>query len=486
MLVRVILIVQDAELEQRLDRAFEPIDSAVATPPRDAVFWDRLMAFPGDLVVIDRASLPEPIENSIATILALPDRPEVIVVQGAEDGEGQAELLIAGCSGFIDASLSDDVLCEVCNAFVDRFRARGIARLQHEIDAPEPQLSDFESTGPTMTSFLRIVRRVVEPDSSLLIQGETGVGKERLARAIHAASPRSSRPFVPVILSAFPETLVESELFGHERGAFTGAVAPRRGCFELAHGGTIFLDEIGELPRHVQVKLLRVLQERCIQRLGGEQSVDVDVRIMAATNRDLLSEVDAQTFRRDLYYRLSVVTLEIPPLREHPEDVARLADRYLEEFRVRLKRDVAGFSDEAMGAMERYRWPGNIRELINIVERAVLLCDHEQVTLQDLPDVLVHGDTGESRSPGSPAARALPESWRSMPWKTVRDTLVAACELDYFRNHLAETSGNVEETARRGGINPRSLYDVMKRHGLRKEDFRTSGDRGRERSRNRE
>jgi len=400
--VRALLIVDNAELERRLDRIFEPLETAVATAPQKAVLWDRVKAFPADLIVIGRASLPNPIEATVETIQALPERPEVIVVSNEENAAERARLLIAGRTAVLNLSLDDTTLRDAFNAFVTRHRKTSIERLQHEIDAPQAKLSDFESASVTMQSFLRIVNRVVEPDSSLLIQGETGVGKERLARAIHAASPRASGPFIPVILSAFPETLVEGELFGYETGAFTGAVSARRGCFEMAHGGTIFLDEIGELPQHMQVKLLRVLQERVIQRLGSEESIHVHVRVMAATNRNLHDEMKAESFRRDLYYRLSVVTLDVPSLRQHSEDIPKLAERYLAGFRIRLSSNVASFSEEAMQALSRYSWPGNIRELINVVERSVLLCEGDPITLDDLPRTIVpaprHTGDGNSSS----------------------------------------------------------------------------------------
>lgn len=472
MLVRALLIVDDPELERRLDRIFEPLETAVATAPQKAVLWDRVKAFPADLVVISRASIPDPIEATVETIQALPERPEVIVVSHEENAAERARLLIAGCTAVLNLSLDDTTLRNAFNAFVTRHRKTSIERLQHEIDSPQPKLSDFESASATMQSFLRIVNRVVEPDSSLLIQGETGVGKERLARAIHAASPRGTSPFVPVILSAFPETLVEGELFGYEKGAFTGAVSARRGCFEMAHGGTIFLDEIGELPQHLQVKLLRVLQERVIQRLGSEESIHVNVRVMAATNRDLHDEMKAEAFRRDLYYRLSVVTLDVPSLRQHSEDISKLADRYLADFRVRLNSSVASFADEAMQALERYSWPGNIRELINVVERSVLLCESKQITLDDLPRTIVpapqHGDGNSS----SALDVLFDGDWQSRPWKDVRNAVVSACEQTYFVHQLGQTKGNVDETARSAEINPRSLYDLMKRHGLKKEEFK--------------
>jgi DNA-binding NtrC family response regulator len=428
-------------------------------------------AFPTDLVVISRSSLPEPIEQTVETIQALPERPEVIVISAEEDAGERARLLIAGCTAVLNLSLDDDTLRKAFNAFVTRQRQTSIERLQHAIDSPQAKLSDFESVSTTMRSFLRIVKRVVEPDSSLLIQGETGVGKERLARAIHSASPRGASPFVPVILSAYPESLVEGELFGYERGAFTGAVGARRGCFEMAHGGTIFLDEIGELPQHLQVKLLRVLQERVIQRLGSEEPIHINVRVMAATNRDLQEEIKTERFRRDLYYRLSVVTLDVPPLRQHPEDVAKLAERYLAEFRLRINNAVESFSQEAMQALVGYSWPGNIRELINVVERGVLLCDGNQITLDDLPRTIV---PGPRHAGGEATALDLlfEGDWRNRPWKDVRSAVISACEHSYFAERLSLTGGSLDEAARTAGINPRSLYDLMRRHGMKKEDFR--------------
>jgi two-component system response regulator AtoC len=473
MLVRALLIVDDAELELRLNRIFEPLDTAIATAPQQAVLWDRVKAFPADLVVISRKSLHDPIEATVETIQALPERPEVIVVSHEEDAPERARLLIAGCTAVLNLSLDDDTLRDAFNAFVIRHRKTSIERLQNEIDSPKPKLSDFSSESATMQSFLRIVNRVVEPDSSLLIQGETGVGKERLARAIHTASPRGSGPFIPVILSAFPETLVESELFGYEKGSFTGAVAARRGCFEMAHGGTIFLDEIGELSQHLQVKLLRVLQERVIQRLGSEEPLHVNVRVMAATNRDLHAEMIADSFRRDLYYRLSVVTLDVPSLRDHPEDIPALAERYLVDFRLRFNSKVASFSDEAMQAMKRYSWPGNIRELINVVERSVLLCEGDQITLDDLPRTMAPSLRPANPSKSSSALDVLFDGdWQSRSWKDVRNSIIGTCEQTYFTKQLGTTNGNVDETARRAEINPRSLYDLMKRHGLKKENFR--------------
>jgi DNA-binding NtrC family response regulator len=301
-----------------------------------------------------------------------------------------------------------------------------------------------------------------------------------LARAIHEASPRGGAPFVPVNCAAFPESLLEAELFGYEEGSFTGATSDRRGYFELAHSGTIFLDEIGEVPRYVQVKLLRVLQERTIQRIGSEQEIPIDVRIMAATNRELEQEITSRRFRRDLYYRLSVVTLDVPSLREHPEDIPELLDRYLEEFRVSLRRDVTGFSAGALDALCRYKWPGNIRELINVVERAVLLCEGSEITPDALPPGLggaaLAEPTGHSHH-HTDAIGWLPPNWQDLPWPRLRRTVLRGLEREYLVKHLSIARGRIGATAERTGLSTRSLHLMMKRQGLKKEDYRGQPNR---------
>jgi len=384
-------------------------------------------------------------------------------------------LLATGCAAVLNEVVTDDVLRDAVRALIERRQKTIAARKLASRSVDDlPALTDFVSSNPRMESFLRVVRRVVEPNSSLLVLGETGVGKERLARAIHAESPRADAPFVPVILSAFPESLLEGELFGYEKGAFTGADKTRRGYFELAHGGTVFLDEIGEMAPHLQVKLLGVLQDRSIRRLGSERTIPIDVRVMAATNRDLRDAVKDGSFRSDLFYRLSVVTLDIPPLRKHPEDVAGLVQRYLEEFRVRLGRNVTEIGDDAMVALRDYSWPGNIRELINVVERAVLLCEGSTITLRDLPFELVHS---ASDVPGDSLIGIdlqLSEEWLERPWKPVRSATMAQAELTYLHEHLVEARGDLSEVADRSGLNPRTLFDMMQRHGLKKESFKSS------------
>jgi DNA-binding NtrC family response regulator len=327
-----------------------------------------------------------------------------------------------------------------------------------------------------MCELLRTARRVASSDTSLLILGETGVGKEWLARAIHSEGPRSASPFVAVNCAAVPENLLESELFGHEKGAFTGAVRSRRGYFELAHRGTIFLDEIADMPPHLQVKLLRVLQDRAIQRLGGEKPIVVDVRVMAATNQDLDEAIAEKSFRSDLYYRLGVVTLTVPSLRDRPEDIVLLVREYLEQFSQQLGRTVRGIEQRAMRALVGYSWPGNVRELANAMERAVLLCRGSRIGLADLPVAVAQVTSAASRSPTGRSEDALSGvldgDWTERPLRDVRKAAVDAVENAYLGEVLRQTRGRIGDTAERAGIDPRSLYDNMKRLGLHKEDFK--------------
>ncbi|MCM2370870.1 sigma-54 interaction domain-containing protein [Aporhodopirellula aestuarii] len=475
MLPRIQLVIDRESTCERVQRCLLDVACVLIVADQSAVFWDAV-GEPADLLLISRNRIPEPAAETIESIAELPSFPETVVLIDTEDANDRAELLAAGAYALLSTTISDDIFRETILALVERRQAELDSQVQSDMrDATETRLSDFASESPAMQRFMRTVRRVVQADSSLLILGETGVGKERLARAIHEASPRGERPFVPVNCAAFPESLLESELFGHEEGAFTGASSDRRGCFEMAHGGTIFLDEIGEVPKYVQVKLLRVLQERQIQRLGSEESIPIDVRIMAATNRDLTEEMEARRFRRDLYYRLSVVTLAIPSLREHPEDIPSLLDRYLNEFRTTVRKPDLSYSPLAITALCQYAWPGNVRELINVVERAALLCEGDEITLADLPPEIGGASRDQPYAPPaieSGDAIPLPSEWQSLHWSTLRPLVARQLEYAYLDHHLKAAGGRISQTAKTSGLSTRSLYLMMKRHGLRKETFR--------------
>ncbi len=480
MLARVVVATQCKQLGRRLRDLLGAADCHVEMlrmPTADAA-WSRLLRRSGDLFLVDRDLLPDPPGEAVQLLGSLPDSPDLIVAYSEGDyGEGAA-LVAAGASAVIDSAMADELIHDTCFSVIARRseRVTGVPEI-----GDRPRLADFETQSARMRAFLSVVFKVVNSDSTLLITGETGVGKEHLARAIHAESHRSAGPFVPVNCGALPEALLESELFGHEEGAFTGASRERRGMFELAHNGTIFLDEIGEMPVHLQVKMLQVLQTREVRRVGGDHPVNIDVRVIAATNRDLLEEIEAKRFRLDLYYRLSVVSLEIPPLRERSQDVDSLVSQFIRRFRRRFATSVDGVDADALNALRRYRWPGNIRELANIVERAMLLAPRKVVGLADLP----HSISGVGIDVGSTAAEAmkLPPSadstWTDRTLAEVRHEVVADFERDYLDRMLRRTEGRIGETAERSGIQPRSLYEKMKRYDLHKEDYRY---RGRKRS----
>jgi transcriptional regulator with GAF, ATPase, and Fis domain len=262
-------------------------------------------------------------------------------------------------------------------------------RLQHEnvaLREETDQTSVFEEivgTSAALQRVLSLVSKVSGTDASVLITGETGTGKELVARAIHRRSPRSSKPFVSVNCAAISRDLIASELFGHEKGSFTGAVQRRMGRFELADGGTIFLDEVGELPKETQIALLRVLQEREFERIGGTRSIQTNVRVVAATNRDLRAAIAAGPFRSDLFYRLNVFPLEVPPLRDRREDIPELVEYFIERCANSMGKNITGINDKSLKLLQSYPWPGNIRELQNVIERSVILCETESLSLDE-------------------------------------------------------------------------------------------------------
>jgi len=476
-LARILLATPSDAVQGRFRQLSDRPDTIVEVLGPDASLWETLSSEDFDLVVVSRLLIGDSAAETVNSLRTLPESPDIVVLCEQEDPEERASLLAAGCLSVLYTGLPNHMLEEALSAAIER-RLQTAAESLIATDAPrQPQLSDFVSASPAMATFMDVVHRVVASDATLLTMGETGVGKERLARAIHAESPRSTGPFISVNCGALSETLLESELFGHEEGAFTGASRARRGWFELAHNGTIFLDEIGEMPKHLQVKLLTVLQTREVQRVGAESSIVIDVRVMAATNRDLAAEVESGNFRRDLYYRLSVVSLTIPPLAQRRQDIPALTSGLLEHFRAELPRHIEGVAPAAMEALCRYDWPGNVRELMNVIERAMLLSADEEISLDDLP-ASISGLVPELE-PEFPTPQAVeeeclsvPQEWLKQPLRDARHKLLTEFERAYLAGLLEETGGRIGETATRAGIQPRSLFEKMKRLGLRKEDYR--------------
>ncbi len=319
-------------------------------------------------------------------------------------------------------------------------------------------------TSEPMRSVYAIIEKVADTPSTVLITGESGTGKELVARALHENSSRRDAPYIRVNCAAIPKPLIESELFGHEKGAFTGAVASKPGRFELADGGTLFLDEIGEVPVNMQVKLLRAIQESEFERVGGVKTISVDVRLVTATNRDLKADITDGRFRDDLYYRLNVVRVPLPPLRERTDDVPLLLTHFIERFNERLDRAISGFDEAALQVLLRYPWPGNIRELENVVERCMLFAEGDMVEVSDLPPELRAGD--------APAARrdsVVPIDPETGLKGAVKEATVKL-ERELIARALRKTGGNVTHTARLLKISRKGLQTKMKELGLRDDE----------------
>ncbi len=333
---------------------------------------------------------------------------------------------------------------------------------------------------PAMHKVYQVIERAADTPSTVLITGESGTGKELIARALHENSSRSEKAFIRVNCAALPPELIESELFGYEKGAFTGAVTSKPGRFELADGGTLFLDEIGEIPVEMQVKLLRAIQESEFERVGGVKTIRVDVRLIAATNRLLPGEIEAGRFREDLYYRLNVVHIDLPPLRERKSDIPLLLEHFLRRFNERLKKNVTGVEPAALELLMAHEWRGNIRELENCMERCLLFCDGERIGAEDLPASLREGEPAEEPRPSAPAwAEAAPhdeevapepvESFEEGGLKEAVREATQRIERELILRALKQTHNNVTHTARLLKISRKSLQMKMKELGLRED-----------------
>lgn len=316
-------------------------------------------------------------------------------------------------------------------------------------------LDKIVGTSPRLRKVLELVKKIASTDANVLVLGESGTGKELIARVLHMNSRRKDGPFVPVDCASLPEHLLESELFGHEKGAFTDAYSSRPGIFEYAQGGTIFLDEIGDMPLSLQAKLFRVLQERQVRRLGANRLTPVDVRVVSATNKDLKSEVEARRFREELYFRLNVIALEIPPLKEREGDVPLLAKHFAEHFSRSNHRKISGISSKAMQILESYGWPGNVRELQNAIERAVVLAEGGMIEARDLPDSI----RGSIRN-GSSASNGL------LPYKEAKREKLAVFDKEYLADLLVRHQGNVSQAAEEAGIDRKTIHRMLSKHGL--------------------
>ena len=385
--------------------------------------------------------------STLREILALAPQTKVIVVTGNDDRENAIKAIAHGAYDFYQKPVDTEVLKLIVSRALHIHALEAENRRLREAQAESP-LAGIIATDESMLRICRMIEKVAPAEVSVLILGESGTGKELLARAVHDLSPRRSGPFVAINCAAIPEQLLESELFGHEKGAFTGAVKTTAGKIEHASGGTLFLDEIGDMPLPLQAKLLRFLQDRRIERVGGRQEIAVDVRIVCATNQDLQRAIAEQRFREDLFFRISEVTVQIPPLRDRRADAVVLAHAFLRRAGASAGKPRRGFTDEAIAAIEAHRWPGNVRELENKVRSAVILADGPLVTPDDLGLATpLEGGAGPS-----------PFNLREVRGQAERAAISRA---------LSVAAGNVSKAAELLGVTRPTLYDLMQRHGLR-------------------
>ena len=400
---------------------------------------------------------------------ALSSQENLAVIMMAAFGsvEDAVEAMRLGATDFLSKPFSEEQLC----LSIDKAtRTHQLLAENHDLkEALDDRLriDNMIATDPRMQLVLKTVKAVAKARTTVLITGESGTGKTLLARAIHRNSPRAEGPFVEINCGALPESLLESELFGHVRGAFTGALKDRPGKFESAHSGTIFLDEIGTSSKSFQVKLLRVLQDRVIERVGGSETISIDVRIVLASNLDLAQAVADGDFREDLYYRIQVVSLEMPPLRARRSDIATLADHFLSRYAHETEKHVTGFSKQAMQALLIAPWPGNVRQLQNVIERAVVLTEHEQIQVSDLPTTPRAATLQQVGSlPGKPAlvseAELVEANLHRLPLKTALEYP----EKILIQRALALHDGNRNSTATSLSINRSTLFNKMRKYDL--------------------
>lgn len=471
MLIRLVCAIKEKKMQTDLEKRLSNLDVQLKFCDRQKSPWQELARSCADVFIVSRPLIPKPVESSISILNNLPEKPITIVLHDRESSEEHANLLASGVDVVLYSGISFDSMIEAIEStlesrrqfyYMDRFDQRG--RYQ-------PRLNDFVSNSKEMQMFLDEAQQIVTSDASLLLLGETGVGKEHLSKAVHTESHRSSGPFIAINMAAIPEQLIESELFGHEQGAFTGAVRSRRGAFEMAHGGTIFLDEIGEMSLQMQTKLLRVLQDFEFTPVGGEKPVWVDVRVIAATNKNLEKEIKKGLFRQDLYYRMGVITLTIPPLRRRKEDIPALANHFLSVYNKKIGCEIKQFSHDAMKALCAYQWPGNIRELMNVIERAVILCKSDTISLENFPSIF------HKKSRTSSAGFDISDSdlsvWKNKTLSKVKEEILHQVEKKYLEMVLEKTGGKIGETAKIAGIHPRGLYGKMKKLKIDKANFKS-------------
>jgi DNA-binding NtrC family response regulator len=449
---RILVVDDEPGVQESLRMLLKSEGDVTVAGDADAALREVALATP-DLVLLD---LVMPGRSGLDLLAELSDRgvrAPVIVLTATNTVNAAVEAMKRGAADFVTKPFELDALrIKVRRLIEKRELEEEVERLRDEVEERQ-QLGGMIGRSDVMRAIFRNVERIAKSEATVLVSGESGTGKELVARAIHDLSSRAAGPFIAVNCGAIPRELIESELFGHEKGAFTGATDRRIGRLESAEGGTLFLDEIGELDPATQVKLLRALQERSFERVGSSTTITVDIRIVAATNRDLTKEVAEGNFREDLYYRVNVVPIQLPPLRERREDIRLLADTFLARVGAEKK-----LTPAALGSLEGYNWPGNVRELENALEHGLALCDGDTIDQQDLPISI--GRTGQ--------AEALREQWRQ--GERSFDETVVRFEIEILRESLESHHWNQTRTANALGITRRVLKLKMDKLGIEAPD----------------
>lgn len=443
-----ILIIDDEKnIREGLGAAFEMEGYEVRLAANGRAGLDFISRGDIDLVITDLRMDGISGEEVLRKVTTETPGIPVIVLTGHGSIDSAVEAMRNGAYDFLTKPLNlDQLLLIVKRALESRELKLKHAELSAQIHG-NATLDNMIGKSSEMQKIFSMIKKAAPAKASVLITGESGVGKELVADAIHNLSPRREKSFVKVHCAALSQTLLESELFGHEKGAYTGAEKMQKGRFELAHGGTIFLDEIGEINQSTQIKLLRVLQDKKFERVGGEQTIEVDVRVVAATNKNLEEEVKAGRFREDLYYRLNVVHIEVPPLRERRDDIPLLLNSFLKEYAEENEKEITGIDNKARAALYKYDWPGNIRQLRNCVESAVVMCSGKEITLSDLPPTISEATSDEVIT--VPLGASLAEAEKTIIIQT-----------------LASNKGNKSKTAETLGIGRKTLHRKLDEYGI--------------------
>jgi DNA-binding NtrC family response regulator len=468
---RVLIVDDEPTLRRSLARLLLSRGMGVVTADDGAVAMQILQREPVDVALVDlmmpRVGGLELLEHVRAEHPGV----EVVIMTAFADVETAVKAVRAGAYHFLTKPFrsNDEVVLTITKAAERRRLLDRAAMLERRLEHLE-KFGELIGNSPEMQEVYRLAVGVAPTSSTVLILGESGTGKELTARAIHQHSPRASNPFVAVNCSAIPVDLVESELFGHVRGAFTGATATRPGLFESADRGTLFLDEVGDLPPLAQVKLLRALQEGEVKRVGSNETRIVDVRVIAATNVSLKERIAAGRFREDLYYRLNVVAISLPPLRDRREDIPLLAYHFLQKYAARSNSPVRKISPEAMRVLSAQRWSGNVRELENAIEHSVVFCRDTTIAPPDLPFSKKQSGTLEPGADSPSTAGPSLDPLADLPYREAKDRAVHSFESSYFGALLQRAGGNVSEAARQAGLDRSNFRRAAKRAGVRMRD----------------